>query len=132
MNPINKETNASYNFVAPSIAEDAGKKIEPVFPTSELVSGEQGRRTITVKRQMTIVELGIIHSDAEVSLTADPKNLNIGAMAVVTFNTDGEHAVAINGYEVKRMSDTTTAIMFVWTGETFVPLNYGNPFIKQS
>ena len=57
MNPINTENNASYNFVAPSIPEDADKKTEVMFPTAEVVSPtiSSNKADAPVRRQKTIV-----------------------------------------------------------------------------
>ena len=76
MNPINTENNASYNFVAPSIPEDADKKTEVMFPTAEVVSPtiSSNKADAPVRRQKTIVKLGTLSAATTLTLAPEPAN----------------------------------------------------------
>lgn len=118
MNIINTKNNASYNLVAPSIPEDAGKKVELIFPTVETVNLEpddNGVCQLTVNRQTTIVKFGVLEEGVELDVSVAQKeykespdandasnvqemiinpqktNLNIGANVIVAW-TSGENA----------------------------------------
>ena len=126
-----KETNASYNFVAPDIEKDADKKVEVVFPTSELVQPTLSSHAATVKveRENTIIDLGTM--DGATTLTITPGNsLNIGARVVVKAASDG----TARALTVKKDADTTVATVsgtasttkvkqFVWTGTAWIMID---------
>ena len=128
MNPINKDTNASYNFVAPSIEEDAGKKVEPVFPTSEAViptisSNADG---VHVRREKTIINLGTRSAATTLKLAPESGNLNIGAVVYISWTSDSTArnvTVKIGTTTIATLSGTaSTAVtkMMVWDGTSFL------------
>ena len=90
MNPINTENNASYNFKAPSIDDDADKKVELVFPTVEVVTPtiSSNKADVPVRRQKTIVKLGTRSAATTLTLIPEPANLNMGAMVAVNWTSD--------------------------------------------
>ena len=126
-----KETNASYNFVAPDIEKDADKKVEVVFPTSELVQPTLSSHaaTVNVERENTIIDLGTM--DGATTLTITPGNsLNIGARVIVKAASDG----TARALTVKQDADTTVATVsgtasttkvkqFVWTGTAWIMID---------
>ena len=128
---IKKETNASYNFVAPNIEKDADKKVEVVFPTSEQVQPALSSHaaTVNVERENTIVDLGTM--DGATILTITPGNsLNIGARVIVKAASDG----TARALTVKKDADTTVATVsgtasttkvkqFVWTGDAWIMID---------
>lgn len=128
---IEKETNASYNFVAPKIEKDAGKKVEVHFPTSEFVEPTLSSNAATVKaeRMITIIDLGTLSAAATLTL-APGESLNIGAKVVVKAASDG----TARALTVKQDADTTVATIsgtastakvkqFVWTGITWIMID---------
>lgn len=128
MSKINTENNASYNFIAPSIPEDADKKVEVVFPTAEVVQAEDGDE-ITVRRQTTIVKLGGISDDACLTLTPDPANLNVGATVVVNWESDDTARDVtvrsnVSAYEVlfEGIADEEVTKLVMWDGEDFIAI----------
>ena len=84
---INDETGARYNFVAPSIESD-GKK-EVIFPTAESVAPtiSSNKAAVAVKREKTIIALGQLAADCEVTLSPDSGNLNIGAEVFIRWSS---------------------------------------------
>lgn len=130
MNPINKENNASYNMVAPSIDDDAEKKVEVVFPTSEVVTPQISANAadVAVRREKTIVKLGTLSAGTTLNLTPEPKNLNVGATVAVNWKSDGT-ARAIT---VKVGTDTVATLagtastevtkQLMWDGEGFLSM----------
>lgn len=125
---VNKETNASYNFVAPKIKKDAEKKVEMVFPTSEFVEPtlSSNAATVKVERDTTIVDLGTLSAAATLTLTPG-ESLNIGAKVIVKAASDG----TARNVTVKKDADTTVdtisgtastakAKQYVWTGTAWI------------
>lgn len=128
---IEKETNASYGFVAPKIEKDADKKIEVVFPTSELVEPEldSNAAEVKVERDTTIVDMGTLSAAATLTLTPG-ESLNVGAKVVVKAASDGTaRALTVKkdaGTTVATVSgtaSTTKVKQFVWTGITWIMID---------
>lgn len=128
MNPINTENNASYNFVAPSIEEDADKKVGLVFPTSEVVSPTitANATSVPVRRQKTIVKLGTLSAATTLTLVPEPANLNVGAMVAVNWTSDGTAraiTVKVGNDTVATLSGTASTKVtkqLMWDGEGFL------------
>jgi len=130
MNPINLENNASYNFVAPSISGDAGKKTERVFPTSEKVTPTitSNKASVDVNRQETIISLGSVSAAQELTLKPEAANLNIGARVIVSWTSDS----TARAVTVKVGTDTVATLAgtistkvnkeLVWDGSGFLAL----------
>jgi len=130
MTAINMKFNASYNFVAPDIEDDADKKIEPVFPTSEVVTPDisSNKATVQVRRQNTIVKLGSLSAAMELTLEPEAANLNTGAVVIVSWTSDG----TARNITVKIASDTVATLagtastkvtkQLVWDGESFLTI----------
>ncbi len=127
---LNKETNASYNFVAPNISEDENKKVEEVFPTSEKkdVTLSSNAAEVTVKRTITIIDLGSDNLAAAATLTLKPdSNLPIGAKVYVKWKNGGtKYDVTIKqdsnttvGTGVGVASTTVTKEV-IWTGSSWL------------
>lgn len=127
---VNKETNASYNFVAPKIENDADKKVEAYFPTSETVTPtlSSNAATVNVERDTTIVDLGTLSAAATLTLTPG-NNLNIGAKVIVKATSDG----TARNVTVKKDADTTVdtisgtasttkARQYVWSGTAWIAI----------
>lgn len=125
-----KETNATYNFVAPSIEEDANKKVEVLFPTTAKVDVELSDNAGEVKvvRHSTIADLGSssLSNDTTVTLTPDSQ-LPTGAVVFVKW-VNGATKVDII---VKKDSSTTVGTLvgvngktvtkqLVWTGSAWL------------
>ncbi len=128
MNPINTENNASYNFVAPSIPEDADKKTEVMFPTAEVVSPtiSSNKADAPVRRQKTIVKLGTLSAATTLNLAPEPANLNVGAMVAVNWTSDGTAravTVKVGADTVATLSGTASTKVtkqLMWDGESFL------------
>ena len=130
MNPINTENNASYNFVAPSIEEDAGKKVEVVFPTAEAVEPEisSNKAEVPVRREKTIIKLGSLSAATTLTLAPESANLNVGAVVAVSWTSDstarnitvkvGEDTVAT----LTGTASTNVTKQLVWDGEGFLAI----------
>lgn len=128
MNPINTENNASYNFEAPSIPEDADKKTEVMFPTAEVVSPtiSSNKADAPVRRQKTIVKLGTLSAATTLTLIPEPANLNVGAMVAVNWTSDGTAraiTVKVGADTVATLSGTASTNVtkqLMWDGESFL------------
>ena len=126
---INKETNASYNLVAPGIEKHAGKEVKVFFPTAELVNPAiiDDEADVKVECDTTIIDLGIISADTTLNLTQG-NDLNIGARAVVIATNEEEatyHVEVSSGNSVAEFaieSDKTVANELVWTGAAWVAI----------
>ena len=126
MNKINTENNASYDFVAPSIADDSGKKSKTVFPTAELVKPDISsyKADVPVRRQMTIMDLGSISAETTVNLIPEPHNLNVGAIVAIrckiesTSTTTVDVIVKVGDDTVATLKDSGTKLL-LWDGEGF-------------
>lgn len=123
---LNKETNASYNFVAPNISEDENKKVEVAFPTSEKkdVTLSANKAEVDIKRNITIVDLGsdALTTAAVVTLIPDSQ-LPIGAKVYVKW-TNGTAAVGVNvkkdssaaAVNLPGAASSTVTRELLWTG----------------
>lgn len=130
MNPINTENNASYNLVAPSITEDADKKVEVVFPTAEAVEPEisSNKAEVPVRREKTIVKLGSLSAATTLTLTPEPANLNVGAVVAVNWTSDStarDITVKVGDDTVATLAgtaSTTVTKLLLWDGEGFLAI----------
>jgi len=130
MNPINTENNASYNFVAPSIDDDADKKVEVVFPTAEAVEPEisSNKAEVPVRREKTIVKLGSRSAATTLTLVPEPANLNVGAVVAVNWTSDStarDITVKVGGDTVATLAgtaSTTVTKQLLWDGEGFIAI----------
>lgn len=130
MNPINKKHNSSYNFVAPDIEDDADRKIEPLFPTSEVVTPAvvSNEATVKIRRQHTIIKLGTLSAATTLTFQPEAKNLNIGAMVMVSWTSDGTTrniTVKIGNDTVATLAGTASTKVnkqLVWDGESFLAI----------
>lgn len=117
MNAVNKTNDASYEFVAPNIAKDAGKKVLMVFPTAEI---DQPGKFLTLRRQLTIVDFDT--DIGTVVINADEANLNIGATLIMRHynkNDDAESCkIRFGDDEIGFVVDpgTESVKMLVWNG----------------
>ena len=126
-----KETNASYNFVAPNIEKDADKKVEVVFPTAEFVEPtlSSNAAKVKVERDTTIVDLGTLEAAATLTLTPGA-SLNIGAKVVVKAASDGtaravtvKRDAATTVDTISGTANTTKAKQYMWTGSTWIAIS---------
>lgn len=126
-----KETNASYNFVAPNIEKDTDKKVEVVFPTAELVEPtlSSNAAEVKVERDTTIVDLGTLEAAATLTLTPGD-SLNIGAKVVVKAASDGtardvtvKQDAATTVDTISGTADTTKAKQYMWTGSAWIAIS---------
>ena len=128
---VNKETNASYNFVAPKIEKDTDKKVEIVFPTSEFVEPtlSSNAAEVKVERDTTVIDLGTLSAAATLTLTPGD-SLNVGAKVIVKATSDG----TARNVTVKQDADTTVdtisgtasttkARQYVWTGTAWIAIS---------
>ena len=130
MNPINTENNASYNLVAPSITEDADKKVEVVFPTAEAVEPEisSNKAEVPVRREKTIVKLGSLSAATTLTLVPEPVNLNVGAVVAVNWTSDStarDITVKVGDDTVATLAgtaSTTVTKLLLWDGEGFLAI----------
>lgn len=124
---INKNNNASYNFVAPEIEEDAGKTVEVPFPTVGVSSPTiaEDAATVKVAHMKEIVSLGTL--TAKPAVTLMPAGIAAGAEVIMSWT---EPSTAV-GIDIKQGSDTLystvkgsnsgkMAVRLVWDGSTFV------------
>lgn len=146
MSKINTENNASYDFVAPSIPDDANKKSKTVFPTAETVhpvADERQACIVPLRRQATVVNLGEVTEGVYLVLVSEPANLNMGAIVAVEFG--GAGAVAVNccadpdnlnpetDFVCLAQGDEgrTTAVVLVWDGTRLVPCGDSSPLCNE-
>lgn len=130
MNPINTENNASYDLVAPSIPEDADKKVEVVFPTAEAVEPEiiSDKAEVPVRREKTIVKLGSRSAATTLTLVPEPANLNVGALVAVNWTSDStarDITVKVGDDTVATLAgtaSTTVTKQLLWDGEGFLAI----------
>ena len=125
---VNLDTHASYNFKAPRITEDAGKKTEVPFPTTAIVKPEGDTATVNVCRQTTYVRFGTLASNGRLDLSVEADNLAPGAVLVVSW-ASGERKcdVFVNlgtGLTLILLGTASERVMkqLVWDGETFLAL----------
>lgn len=130
MTAINKKYNSSYNFTAPDIADDADKMVEPVFPTSCVVTPTlaSNKTDVVVNRQNTIIKLGDLTAAAELKLNPESQNLNIGAIVAVSWKSDSTArnvTVKVGSTTVATLTGTASTSVtkqFMWDGEGFLAL----------
>lgn len=104
---MNRNQNASYNFKAPEIQEDADKVVETIFPTQEnkAVTLSSNAAEVTVNRSTTFVDLGSEALDAAATLTLTPgKNMQVGDRVLVKWVNIGTK------YDVTIKKDASTTI----------------------
>ncbi len=125
---INKNNDASYNFKAPEITEDASKKVEVIFPTAEKVSPtlSSNATTVQVERETTIVDLGTLSAAATLTLTAGA-NLGVGAKVVVKSTSDSsarnvtvKKDASTTVGTISGTASTTVAKIVVWDGSSWI------------
>lgn len=128
---INKKNNASYNFKAPEIEGDAGKKTEVMFPTVEKTSPtlSSNAATVKVERDTTIVDLGSLSAAATLTLTPGD-NLGAGAKVVVKSTSDGtarnvtvKKDASTTVGTIAGTASTTVAKIVVWDGSAWILCN---------
>lgn len=127
-----RDGSASYNFVAPEIEEDEGKKIEVVFPTNEqkTVTLESNAAEVKVKRTLTMLDLGSAALGANATLTTVPdSNLPVGARVIVTWTSDSSaRSITIKTDEsntactLTGTASTKVTKELIWNGSTFLSL----------
>lgn len=130
MNTINSKTGASYHMEAPEISDDAGKSIKTVFPVHEAVDAviSSNKSDVNVRRQTTIVKCGTLNAGLELNLKPDVKNLNIGAIVVICWTSDGtgrDVTVKNDGNALSSFSGTASKKVvkkLMWDGEGFIVL----------
>ena len=130
MNPINMKNNASYNFMAPDIEDDADKKVEVIFPTGEAVtpSISSNKAKVKVRRQITSIKLGTLSAATELDLEPEPANLNVGAVLIVSWTSDGTArniTVKVGDDTVATLAGTASTNVnkqLVWDGESFLAI----------
>lgn len=114
--------------MAPDIDDDADKKVEVIFPTSEAVtpSISSNKATVKVRRQKTIVKLGSLSAATELDLEPEAENLNVGAVVIVSWTSDGTArniTVKVGADTVATLSGTASTKVtkqLVWDGESFL------------
>lgn len=133
MNPINTENNASYNFVAPSIEDDADKKTDVVFPTAEAVepTATSNVSEAAVRREKTIVKLGSVSANQTLVLKPEAANLNVGAVVVVNWTSDSTArnvTVKVGASTADTLAtlagtaSTNVSKQLMWDGASFLAL----------
>ena len=130
MNPINMKNNASYNFMAPDIEDDVDKKVEVIFPTGEAVtpSISSNKAKVKVRRQITSIKLGTLSAATELDLEPEPANLNVGAVLIVSWTSDGTArniTVKVGDDTVATLAGTASTKVnkqLVWDGESFLAI----------
>lgn len=123
-----RDGRAAYNFVAPEIAEDEGKKVEVVFPTQEKkdVTLASNAASVDVKRTLTFLDLGTVGANATLTAKAD-SNLPLGSRVIVTWTSDS----TARSITIKTDANTTACTLagtasekvtkeLIWNGETYL------------
>lgn len=128
---VNLETDASYNFVAPCIPEDAGKKIEVVFPTVGIAVLEgSSPYTAHLSRSTTwiCIENGLA-ATARLNLVADTAALAPGTAVMLSVSVSGSSRrsviVSLNGSEICTMTFPAyvrSLRALVWDGNGFIEM----------
>lgn len=124
---INMTTNASYNFKAPNIADDADKKIEVTFPTAEALAPTVGATTaVTINRQITTINLGELSTPTTLNLTI-ASHVQTGAIIHVTAKSDATARTVTfgTGFTSPTLTGTiskTKVKSFIYNGLTFLPM----------
>ncbi len=125
MTKINMETNASYNFVAPKIDADANRKIEVVFPTSEVQTVEATATTeVIIERLTTLIDLGELSSNCTLNAIIG-EDIPVGANLTVKAKSDTTARTITwgSGFVASAMSGTsnkTKVQSFIYDGEVFI------------
>ena len=125
---VNLLTGASYNFKAPRITEDAGKKTEIPFPTAAIVKPEGDTATVSVCRQTTYVRFGRLNANGRLNLSVEADNLAPGALLTVSWasgetkcdvivNLGAGLTLILLGTALERVTK-----QLVWDGEGFLAL----------
>ena len=127
---IDKEKNASYNFVAPKIAEDANKQVNVMFPTVGVksVTLNTNAATVEVERTTTIVDLGSDNLSAAATLTLTPGDgLPAGAEVLVKWsNGSTKYDVTVKKDAsttvgtLVGVANTTVTKRLVWSGSAWL------------
>ena len=109
---------------APEIEADRGKKVEVLFPTSEVVSPEindSAEASVIVAREKTVVDLGTISVDVALTLTV-VGNHNPGMDVVVVFDPCGQsRTVTINEtIEIVSAASDNVATTLTYVNGVFV------------
>lgn len=85
---VNLTTNASYDFIAPTISKDADVKTTTVFPTAEKQSlGYAAVIAALVERTTTVLDLGTLTGAATLNLTLG-SDIPVGALLLVKAGSD--------------------------------------------
>ena len=125
MSYINMVHNASYNFVPPTIAEDADRKIEVVFPTSEHVNIDPSEvDAIVVKRTATVINLGLLLDDVALSVTPE-EDVPDGAILLIQFECgETSHNVSFStgfvSQPLKGEPGAKKSKLFIFDGTSFI------------
>jgi len=128
----NQNTGASYDFVAPSLQEDANKNVRRQFPTFGTVAVELSSNAadVDVKRTEQIIDLGddALAADAALTLSVG-EGLDAGCKCYVKFKSGAAAAnkVAIKtgtttDCTVEGIKDAVAVIQIVWTGAKWIAI----------
>jgi hypothetical protein len=124
---LNMTQNSSYNFKAPSIAADADKKIEVVFPTQEALAPAVAAVTaVEINRQTTVIDLGELAANVTLNATIGT-DVERGAIVTVKAKSDGTaRSVTFgDGFTAPAVAGTiskTKVVSFIYDGASFLPM----------
>lgn len=123
MTHFNRNTNASYNFTAPEIEEDANKKVEVTFPTSgsATVAVEDGVGEVEINRQVVIVAVGKLEAALELNaILADHVQKGAMVLVVASCGATAYDITLADGFAealvLKGKANTEKAWAFVYDG----------------
>jgi hypothetical protein len=126
---IDKETNMSYNFIAPKDQEKKEKITEVPFPLSELITPNTSGSTVsvTVNAEKTIIDLGSLNKSIGLYVQTG-KNIRVGSVVVVKAESTDSSSILykdgiwssdleINENELGVQEFIYDGIKFIATGE---------------
>lgn len=128
MSYLNMNTNAAYNFIAPSIDADKDSKVEVAFPTAESkVLDYKAVQEVVVERQATVIDLGELTGATTVDLTIG-SDVGIGALlTIVALSDTTARAVTCGtgflGGAIAGTISKTKAQSYIYNGTKFVPIS---------
>ena len=127
---INKTTNASYNFLAPTLEENSDQTVEVPFPVpgkSVIATIAAGKAKVTVNSPFTFIDLGTTTGATEVEIEVE-ENVQPGAMVTVQVKGTATEQVsykdggAVLAPAFANVAGKTKVQTLVYSGSVFVPV----------
>jgi hypothetical protein len=121
---VNQKENKSVNFVAPDGLENDQNVL---FPAADTQSPDAAATlALTIKQQVSIVNVGAMAADMTVNLTVDAQ-VTAGAILILKLTSDTTARAVTPGTGftapvVAGVISKTKYATYIYTGSTFVPV----------